>query len=149
MVLDKDFREFIALLNENNVRYLVVGGYAVAFHGHPRYTKDLDVWIEASYENAENISQALKEFGFTSAGLEEEDFLGEDSFVQLGYPPNRIDVLMSCEGLLFRDCYEKRQKIEIENLDIFFLDLASLVINKKTVGRPQDLADVASLETEK
>jgi hypothetical protein len=81
--------------------------------------------------------------------LEEGDFLGEDSFVQLGYPPNRIDLIMSCEGLLFSDCYEKRQKIEIERLDISFLDLTSLVINKKTVGRPQDLADVASLETEK
>jgi hypothetical protein len=103
MVLNKDFREFIALLNESDVRYLVVGGYAVAFHGHPRYTKDLDVWVEVSNENAEKLSLVLKDFGFVSVGLETVDFLEPDSFVQLGYPPNRIDIIMGCEGLTFSD----------------------------------------------
>jgi hypothetical protein len=145
MVLDKDFKEFIALLNENNVRYLVVGGYAVAFHGHPRYTKDLDVWVEVASDNAEKISDVVQKFGFVSLGLESSDFLEPDSFVQLGYPPHRIDIIMGCEGLTFSDCYPKRQIIEIEGLNIFFLDLDSLLLNKETVGRPQDLADVSTL----
>src|SRR5262245_40733324 len=105
MVLDKDFREFIALLNQNDVRYLVVGGYAVGFHGHPRYTKDLDIWIELSEENSENLVAALDAFGFASAEFKIEDFLNPGEFVQLGYPPNRIDLITSCEGLEFADCY--------------------------------------------
>lgn len=149
MVLDKDFKEFIALLNENNVRYLVVGGYAVAFHGHPRYTKDLDVWIAVDSENAEKISDVVRKFGFVSMGLESSDFLEPDSFVQLGYPPHRIDIIMGCEGLTFSECYSKKQSIEIDGLEIFFLDLESLLRNKESVGRPQDLADVSILTSDR
>lgn len=123
MVLNKDFREFIALLNENNVRYLVVGGYAVAFHGHPRYMKDLHIWIDLGPENAENISRSVNSFGFVSVGLEKEDFLQTGSFIQLGYPPNRIDIITGCEGLTFSECYQKKQEIFIEGLGVFFLDL--------------------------
>lgn len=89
-MLSKDFIEFIELLNAHNVRYLVVGGYPVALHGHPRYTKDLDVWIELSPKNAENIINALEEFGFGSLGLKPEDFLERDQIIQLGYPPRGI-----------------------------------------------------------
>jgi hypothetical protein len=95
MMLSKDFKEFIELLNGHKVRYLVVGGYAVAFHGHPRYTKDLDVWIELSSENADKVIKALEDFGFGSMGLKSEDFLESDQIIQLGYPPNRIDILAS------------------------------------------------------
>ena len=80
MVLNKDFREFIASLNENNVCYMIVGGYAVGFHGYPRYTKDLDVWIEVSHENAENVVKALNQFGFGAIGFKSEDFLKSDKF---------------------------------------------------------------------
>jgi predicted nucleotidyltransferase len=146
MVLNSDFREFIKFLNENSVRYLVVGGYAVGFHGHPRYTKDLDVWIEASRENAENVSKALKEFGFDSVGLKIDDFLNTENFIQLGYPPNRIDIIMSCEGLSFAECFPRRNEIEIEQLKVNFLDYESLLKNKQSVGRPQDLADVSNLK---
>jgi hypothetical protein len=101
LVLSKDFKEFLELLNENNVKYLVLGGYAVAFHGHPRYPKDIDVWIELSPDNANNIMNALKEFGFGSLGLKTEDFLESDQIIQLGYPPNRIDILTTLKSLKF------------------------------------------------
>jgi predicted nucleotidyltransferase len=146
MVLNKDFREFIASLNENNVRYLIVGGYAVGFHGYPRYTKDLDVWIEISSENAENVVKALNQFGFGSAGFRAEDFINPDEFTQLGYPPNRIDIITSCEGVDFPSCYANKMQIEIDGLKVNFIDYENLLKNKQTVGRPQDLADVSNLK---
>ena len=145
-MLSKDFREFIELLNEHNVRYLVVGGYAVAFHGHPRYTKDIDIWIELSAENAENILKALKEFGFGTLGLSPDDFLEGDQIIQLGYPPNRIDILTTLTGLKFEDCYEARVDFEIEGVHIHFIDIVNLRKNKLATGRSQDLADAESLQ---
>ncbi|MEE4599790.1 MAG: DUF6036 family nucleotidyltransferase [Desulfobacteraceae bacterium] len=145
-MLNKDFREFIELLNENEVRYLVVGGYAVAFHGHPRYTKDLDVWIGLSPENANKILDALIKFGFGSLGLKSEDFLESDQIIQLGYPPNRIDILTTLKDMNFEDCYNTRVEVEIRGLPINFIDIESLKKNKRATGRPQDLADVENLE---
>ncbi len=92
-MLNQDFKEFIKSLNENDVKYLVIGGYAVAFHGHPRYTKDLDIWIQISPENASRLVKAITQFGFASLGLRQEDFLVPDQVIQLGCPPNRIDVI--------------------------------------------------------
>jgi phage replication-related protein YjqB (UPF0714/DUF867 family) len=92
MVLNQDFREFIQSLNEHSVRYLVVGGYAVAFHGHPRYTKDIDIWFGRDPGNAARLVQAIQYFGFGSLKLKEEDFLVPDQMIQLGYPPNRINI---------------------------------------------------------
>jgi len=145
-MLSKDFKEFIELLNENKVRYLVVGGYAVAFHGHPRYTKDLDVWIELSPDNANRILAALKKFGFGSLGLGPEDFLECDQIIQLGYPPNRIDILTSLKDLIFRDCYKAKVEVEIQGLHIDFIDIENLKKNKRATGRPQDIADAENLE---
>ena len=145
-MLNKDFREFIELLNENEVRYLVVGGYAVAFHGHPRYTIDLDVWIGLSPENANKILDALIKFGFGSLGLKSEDFLESDQIIQLGYPPNRIDILTTLKDMNFEDCYNTRVEVEIRGLPINFIDIESLKKNKRATGRPQDLADVENLE---
>jgi hypothetical protein len=145
-MLSKDFIEFIELLNENRVKYLVVGGYAVAFHGHPRYTKDLDVWIELSPDNANKILDALKKFGFGSLGLKSEDFLESDQIIQLGYPPNRIDILTALKDLKFKDCYKTKVKVEIRGLQINFIDIENLKKNKRATGRSQDLADVENLE---
>lgn len=145
-MLSKDFKEFIELLNVHSVRYLVVGGYAVAFHGYPRYTKDLDVWIELSPENASNVIEALEAFGFGSLGLKTEDFLEGDQVVQLGYPPNRIDILTTLKDIKFDDCYKEKIEIEIEGIKINFIDLESLKQNKRATGRPQDLADTENLE---
>ena len=146
-MLSKDFREFIELLNENSVRYLVVGGYAVAFHGHPRYTKDLDVWVELSPDNANKIIAALNKFGFGSLGLKPEDFLEMDQIVQLGYPPNRIDILTTLKDMKFEDCYKKKVEVEIQGLHIDFIDIENLKKNKRATGRPQDLADAENLES--
>ena len=146
MRIEKDFKEFIELLNVHSVRYLVVGGYAVAFHGYPRYTKDLDVWIELSPENADNIIKALEAFGFGSLGLKTEDFLEDDQIVQLGYPPNRIDILTTLKEIKFEDCYKERIEIEIQGVKINFIDLENLKQNKRATGRPQDLADAENLE---
>ncbi len=146
MVINKDFKEFIQLLNDNNVKYLIIGGYAVGFHGYPRYTKDLDIWLLVSDENAENVMTSLKEFGFGNVGLHKTDFLKYGEFVQLGYPPNRIDLVTSCDGVVFDECYKSKLEIKIDNLPINFIDLENLRKNKKASGRPQDIADLDNLK---
>ena len=116
-MLNQDFKEFIQFLNDNHVQYLVVGGYAVAIHGHPRYTKDIDIWIETSLDNANNLLQALEQFGFSSLGLQTQDFLTPDQIIQLGYPPNRIDLLTNIDGVIFEDCYPFRLEVFIDDVD--------------------------------
>jgi len=145
-MINKDFKEFIELLNKNNVKYLVVGGYALAFHGYPRYTKDLDIWVWVDGENANNILTALGDFGFSSLDLKQDDFLSPGYVVQLGQPPGRIDLLTSVTGLEFEQCYASRVTIEIQGATIDFIDLESFKKNKKAVGRHQDLADLENLE---
>ncbi len=144
-MLNQDFKEFIQYLNANNVHYLVIGGYAVAIHGHPRYTKDLDIWLENTQTNSERVILALQQFGFGSLGLSVEDFMATNQVVQLGYPPNRIDLLTNADGLTFSDCYKVRTTIIIDSVPINFIDLENLKINKRASGRPQDLADLAAL----
>lgn len=146
MVLNKDFREFIQLLNENNVKYLIVGGYAVGFHGYPRYTKDIDIWLLVSEENAQKVMDALNQFGFGNAGLQKTDFLKYDEFIQLGYPPNRIDLVTSCDGVEFNECYASKVELNVDGTLIYFIDLIHLRINKKASGRPQDIADLDNLQ---
>jgi hypothetical protein len=146
MALSQDFKEFVQSLNANDVRYLVVGGYAVAVHGYPRYTKDLDVWIDSTPDNAERIVQALDEFGFGSLGLKVADFLEPDQIIQLGYPPNRIDILTTIPGVTFQECYGSRLRVELDEVPVYFIDLDNLKKNKRASGRLQDLADLDNLE---
>jgi len=145
-VLNQDFKEFIQSLNDNHVRYLVVGGYAVALHGHPRYTKDIDIWIEMKPENAANLVAALEKFGFGSLGLKEEDFLVPGQVVQLGQPPNRIDLLCTISGVDFAACYESRVTVEVDEVLVSFIDLENLRKNKAASGRHQDMADLENLQ---
>jgi predicted nucleotidyltransferase len=145
-LLNQDFREFIQSLNDNQVCYLVVGGYAVALHGYPRYTKDIDIWIELSPDNAQSILKALDQFGFASLGLKETDFLVEDQIIQLGYAPNRINILTTLPGVDFKECYEKRVQVEMDGIIVNFIDLEGLRRNKKASGRLQDLADLDNLK---
>jgi len=146
MVLNPDFKEFLQSLNDNQVRYLVTGGHAVAFHGYPRYTKDLDIWIEQDRDNARRLVTALGQFGFASLGLTDEDFLNPGTIIQLGNPPNRIDLLMTITGVEFDSCFESRIVILVDDVEINFIDLENLRKNKQAVGRPQDLADLDNLE---
>jgi hypothetical protein len=145
MILNKDFREFIESLNANGVKYLIVGGYAVGMHGYPRYTKDLDIWLLVSEENANKIIKALSHFGMGAIGLKQEDFLKPDSFIQIGYPPNRIDMVMSCDGVDFESCYDSRIEYNSDGLILNFINLDNLKKNKLASGRPQDLADLDNL----
>ncbi len=144
-MLNPDFKEFIQSLNDNDVRYLVIGGYAVALHGYPRYTKDIDIWIEMSPNNAENVISALKQFGFGTLDLKPSDFLAPDQVVQLGYPPNRIDLITTPDGVDFATCYAARVAIAIDDLAVNFIDLENLKLNKRASGRFQDLADLENL----
>lgn len=146
MILNQDFKEFIQSLNDNQVRFLIVGGYAVAFHGHPRYTKDIDIWIEISRQNAERVVNALTQFGFASLNLTADDFLEPGIVLQLGYPPNRIDLLMGLGGVDFATCYASRIQTEIEGVILPFIDLENLILNKRASGRLQDMADVENLQ---
>jgi hypothetical protein len=146
VMFNQDFKEFIQLLNDNQVHYLVVGGYAVALHGYPRYTKDIDIWIELAQENAIRLVQTLEQFGFASLGLKESDFLKEDQIIQLGYAPNRIDIITTLPGITFNECYEKRLLVEIDEVKVNFIDRDNLRKNKKATGRLQDLADLEKLE---
>ena len=144
-MLNQDFKEFIKSLNDNSVQYLVIGGYAVAFHGHPRYTKDLDIWIQVSLENASRLVKAIRDFGFESLGLKASDFMSTDQVIQLGFPPNRIDLIAQADGVDFKACYPSRMEIEIEGVRVNFIDLENLKKNKRASGRHQDLADLENL----
>lgn len=145
-MLNRDFKEFIQSLNDNGVHYLVVGGYAVALHGYPRYTKDIDIWVDMSPENASNILKALDQFGFGSLGVNESDFTLPDQMLQLGNPPGQIDILTTLPGVEFSECYSARTVVEVDGVSVNFIDLENLKKNKKATGRHQDLADLENLE---
>ena len=145
-MFSQDFKEFIASLNANRVRYLVIGGYAVAFHGHPRYTKDLDVWVDRTPHNAARVVKALAQFGLGSLGLKADDFLVPDQIIQLGLPPSRIDVLTTLTGVGFATCYRARVRVKVDEVAVNFIDLKNLKKNKRAVGRLQDLADLENLK---
>ncbi len=144
--LDPDFAEFCGCLTANDVRFLVVGGYAVAAHGHPRYTDDLDIWLLLGHENALGVLRALDQFGFGSLGLVDQDFLRPNQVVQLGYPPLRIDLLTNVDGLDFDECWPRRVIIDIGGRQVPFLAREDLLTNKRTSARAQDLADVEALD---
>jgi hypothetical protein len=146
MDLDPNFREFITLLGAHDVRFLVVGGYAVAVHGHPRYTADLDVWLGSETANARAVLAALDDFGFGGLDLAEQDFLQPEQVVQLGYPPLRIDLVTSIDGVAFDDAYDRRVEVDLGGLRVPFISLDDLRENKRAVGRAQDLADLEALE---
>jgi len=145
MILNPDFKEFFQLLNKKEVSYLIIGGFAVAYHGYPRYTKDVDIWIMIDPDNAAKMAAVLKDFGFESLGLEEKDFLEQDTIIQLGYAPNRIDLIMGIPEVNFEDAYKRREEEEIDGVQLSFIGLEDLRAIKKASGRMQDLADLENL----
>lgn len=148
MDIGKDFKEFIELLNKHKVEYLVVGGYAVAMHGYPRYTGDIDFWVKPSEENAKKIIAALIEFGFGGYDVSESDFTKKDGVVQLGYPPNRIDIITGVTGLNFDECYKSKKEVTLAEIPVNFISLFHLRLNKKATGRDQDITDLNNLPNE-
>ncbi|MFC3363124.1 hypothetical protein ACFOG5_08070 [Pedobacter fastidiosus] len=149
MILSDDFEDFLKLLNHYDVEYLVVGGYAMAFHGKPRYTGDLDVWINISETNALRMVSVINDFGFASVGFTAEDFSRPNLINQIGYPPLRIDILTSIDGVEFDEAYEVKLKIELDaGVDVNYIGLDELIKNKKSSGRKIDISDVSDLESE-
>ncbi len=146
MVLDKDFKEFIELLNVHKVEYLVIGGYAVNYHGYPRYTKDIDFWIWLTKENIDRLLQAINAFGFGSLGLQADDLMNPNNVIQLGYEPYRIDLLTDVTGVDFGECYLRKATVIVDQIQVNFLGLEDLIEAKWKAGRLQDLADAQQLE---
>lgn len=143
--LPKDFKEFLQLLNSKKIKYLVIGGYAVAFYGYPRATGDLDIWIAISKENARRLVETLKEFGFNVPQLQEEIFLEKRKVVRMGNPPLRIEVLTFIDGVEFSKCYRKRQAVTIDGIKVNFISLQDLKKNKEASARHRDLDDIEHL----
>jgi len=146
MTLAKDFEDFLELLTKHEVEYMVVGGYALAFHGKPRHTGDLDIWINKSPKNARSMVQVVKEFGMQSLGLKEADFLRPGYITQIGYPPLRIDILNNIDGLEFKEAKKEMQIIDTDGLSVRYIGLHDFVKNKLASGRPQDLTDIKEIQ---
>lgn len=144
-MLGKDFKEFVAALNARHVEFLVIGGYAVAFHGFPRYTKDLDLWVGPDLDNVLRLLSALEDFGFASLGLTEADFKDPTVVIQLGQPPNRIDLLCGVGGLDFDEAYRRRETLDPAGVPLSFISRGDLIGVKRAAGRHQDMADVENL----
>lgn len=142
MKLERDLREFIELLNARDVRYVIVGAYALAHHGRPRYTGDIDFFVESSAQNAERLSQVLDQFGFANVGVVEEDFTAADQVVQLGVEPHRMDLMTSISGVEFEEAWNTREYANLDGLRVPFISRELLKRNKAAVGRKQDLADL-------
>lgn len=143
--LNQDFREFIGLLESEEVEYLIVGGYAVGLHGFPRYTGDIDFFVAVNPVNAEKLLQVFERFGFGNIGLETGDFLSPDFVVEIGREPRKIQVLTGIDGVMFADCYERRVEIRDEGLALKFIGKNDLLLNKEASGRPKDLIDLDEL----
>lgn len=145
MDLNRDYQELLQSFVSHNVRFLIVGGYALAAHGHPRYTKDLDIWVWTDPSNAERIVKSLEGFGFDGLGLTALDFQEPDVVVQLGREPLRVDILTFATGLDFVTAYENRIMVSIGNLEVPFVSIGDLRTNKLATGRLRDIADAADL----
>ncbi len=146
MKVEKDFKEFIALLNKNNVRYLITGGFAYSFYAEPRFTRDIDILIDSTESNAERLLYAIREFGFTDIDLGTQDFLEIGQVIQLGVAPLRIDLLTSIKGIIFSEAWQKRKTGQYGDIQVFFISKEDLIKSKRASGRKQDLADAEKLE---
>lgn len=145
MKVEKDFEEFIALLNKHEVQYVIVGAFAVSFHAQPRFTGDIDFFIDNSSANIQSLLLALKEFGFESLNLAEKDF-DEDSIIQLGYEPNRVDLITNISGVSFKKAYSNRVEGTYGNETAYFISLEDLITNKRASDRLKDKSDLELLE---
>jgi len=143
--LNPDFREFIKLLEAKGVRYLVVGGYAVAVHGFPRYTGDIDFFVAIDERNAAKLLETFEDFGFGDIGIEKRDFLEVKFIVEIGREPRKIQVMTGIDGVEFTECFENRIELEVDGGMVNFISLEDLLKNKIASGRAKDLIDIAEL----
>lgn len=148
MFVNSDFNDLLHIFKNHNVRYMVIGGYAVIQYAEPRFTKDLDVLISTDIKNAEAVYLALKEFGAPLAGLTPKDFSEEGFFFQMGVPPIRVDVLMGIPGINFDECWDRRVEVDFDGLNVIFISKQDLILSKRAAGRPQDLIDADLLSQE-
>jgi len=148
MFVNSDFSDLLRIFNDHNVRYMVIGGYAVVQYTEPRFTKDLDVLISTDTTNAEAVYNALREFGAPLAGLTPNDFAEEGFFFQMGVPPVRVDILMGIPGIQFEDCWNRRVEVDFEGLRVIFISKQDLIASKRAAGRPQDLIDADLLSND-
>ncbi len=140
----KDFLDFLKLLAEQEVRYLVVGGYALSYHGYVRFTGDLDIFVEVSEENSKRLSEVFLGFGFSS-GFDSSLFSEKGKMVRIGTPPMRLEILTEISGVEFEDAYEFAEVLDYEGIEITFIDFNNLIRNKRSAGRPKDISDVQEL----
>jgi len=145
MEIQPDFKELLALLNAHNVDYVIVGAYALAFHGAPRFTGDIDIFIKPDPKNAERILAALKEFGFGSLDLDKSDFQQPEKVIQLGVPPVRVDLLTSLTAVSWQQAYSDKIEGAYGDVPVYFLGRKEFLANKKALSRKKDLADIEAL----
>jgi len=144
--MNSDFKDLLQALNDADAEYLVVGGYAVIEHTEPRYTKDIDVWVNNTRENAERVLAALAEYGAPVGDLSIEYLTSDDAFFQIGVEPVRIDIIMNLIGLDFETCWKRRLVAQVDGLPVSFIAIRDLITNKEASGRPMDLVDVERLK---
>lgn len=145
LMLSPDFKEFLKLLREYDVRYLLIGGYAVGYHGYARATSDMDIWVASHPDNAQKIVTVLKVFGFDHPDLSAELFLQENKIIRMGMPPVRLEITTSISGVEFDECYQARVVDELDGVEVNLIDLENLKKNKKASGRSKDIADLEKL----
>jgi predicted nucleotidyltransferase len=143
--LAADFKDFLRLCLRNEVRFLIIGGYAVIHHSRPRYTGDLDVWIDSSLENAQRVVSVLIDFGFPPAAVGTEMITEGNKIIRMGFEPMRLELFTSIPGIEFSPCYERRVLVKIGRMQVPFIGLEDLKINKRASGRPKDLQDMEEL----
>lgn len=145
MKLPQDFREFLELFNSRSIEYMVVGSYALAYYGAPRYTGDIDVFVRRTETNAKLIIEALRDFGFSFPNLTAEDFLNDNNVVQLGMPPVRIDILTSLSGMPWETAAKHKENGEIDGIPVALIGRNDYIVNKRASGRAKDMADIEAL----
>lgn len=145
-MLNKHFQEFLELLEKNKVKYVLVGGYAVGYHGFPRYTGDLDIFIAISSENSDAILKTFDEFGFPDLGLTNNDFLEEEIVIEIGREPLKIQVLTGIDGVSFEECYKGKDVINLSGTDVPFIGFDELMKNKAASPRAKDKIDFEELK---
>ena len=145
MRLPPDFKEFLRLLISHRVEYLLIGGYAVGYHGYPRATGDMDIWVNPTPENAARIVESLVAFGFSPSTVSADLFVKPHQIVRMGVPPLRIELLTTLSGVEFWGCYERRRTDVLDGVQVSVISLEDLKVNKKAAGRLKDLADLENL----